>query len=434
MNPLNLAFLAPIAMAWGTIKTTFSRISSYLFVNGVITGAVADHLHCILWDEWTPLPMGNRHYFTEWHSMKSMGGACAPVVLFRYQGPVIFRKGMKFVIWEAVDDRSGKLRCIRGNVNFEGMVRDAALACYDFHKGEMSKGAKKGRGFYVERFQGENPADLRRPLDHRGETSLGNALQPPKGGGPEDAMGMGGGVKPAYSIYPLIGRHADEIGNDPQMQPVDKHYIDPSLDVLMQEAEAWLTGVEWMRERGIPHRRGTLLEGPPGTGKSSLVRAIAEHYGVPLVIIDLATCSDYDLVKVREITRTPSIVLFEDIDNIFDGRKNIVDRESDKVSFDAFLNLLSGVDAIEGMIFVTTNHPEKLDEALLRPGRIDRRVTVPLLNGKGRHRLAHRIMRGCSEFEIDDVLSTAEDQPAAHFENLCVQRAMRWYWETRLNG
>ena len=67
-----------------------------------------------------------------------------------------------------------------------------------------------------------------------------------------------------------------------------------------------------------------------------------------------------------------SIVIFEDIDSIFIGRENVSSKAKKQVTFSGFLNALDGVRSKEGMIvFMTTNHIEKLDPALIRPGRCD---------------------------------------------------------------
>lgn len=424
MNLLNLAFLAPFVMAWSQLKQLLLRLSSALIVRCDLQGTVADHLHDILWKEWKPIPLGVKLFLTEWYGFKAFQGHSAPAVLSIYSGAVVFRKGLRFVVWHPRASGHGRLTCLRFNVAADQLVAQAATALYESTQQDTER-YLTGSGFYVTHFQGEN-VSAKRGISK--ETSGGA----PSGGDPASAspaVFVHMGVIPGYERYPMMAREAKQFGNSTDLPPLSRHYLDPQLDVIVQEITAWSQGRQWMRERGIAHRRGVLLEGPPGTGKSSLVEALAQHFNMRLIVVDLATCSDFDLPNLRAWAHTPSIFLFEDIDRIFEGTRNITEREVDKLTFDAFINLLSGVEPLEGLIFLTSNHPEKLEEALLRPGRVDRRIHVPLLSSEGRIALAHRILGDCGQEWIYRALEGAQDQPAAHFENTCIQLALEWYWK-----
>ncbi|KAE8378207.1 P-loop containing nucleoside triphosphate hydrolase protein [Aspergillus bertholletiae] len=156
----------------------------------------------------------------------------------------------------------------------------------------------------------------------------------------------------------------------------------------------------WYSNRGIPYRRGYLLHGPPGTGKTSLCFAVAGLMGLPLYLLNLSSKSfgEDDLMSLFQELPRRCIVLLEDVDcagitqkrisegngddstakPAVDGKEGDVlediDVDSSKpgVSLSGLLNVIDGVAASEGRILVmTTNHPEKLDAALLRPGRVD---------------------------------------------------------------
>ncbi len=439
MNVLNLAFLAPVVMAWGTIKQVFARCGSLFVASGEIRAQLADHMHSMLWQEWKVIPLGPKLHVSSWWGLKKFNGAAGPIVLSAYSGAVLFRKGVSIVVWKPLQNGRGRLSCLRGLTSYDALVEEATRRLYEQTDGVMQSHAGRGPGFRLVRFQGENVSANRGfgssngPPTSRPEGPT--AAKPDQTDTAVELEYFGGGACPAYEIYPMVLREKSDIGCAADMPPLVRHYVDPQMEVLLREMHTWLSAVAWMRARGIPCRRGVLLEGPPGTGKSSFVKSMAEHFEVQLVTVELATCSDYDLPQLRDVSRQPSIFLFEDIDRVFEGSRNITEREADKVTFDAFLNLLSGADALQGMIILTTNHPEKLDEALLRPGRIDRRIVVPLLSSEGRLSMANRIMRGCPQELISGVLrAQADPLPAAAFENTCIQTAMEWYWQHHLSN
>jgi chaperone BCS1 len=130
---------------------------------------------------------------------------------------------------------------------------------------------------------------------------------------------------------------------------------------------------------GIPWRRGYLLHGPPGTGKTSVAYALAGELQLKLCTLSLTNpkLNDHSIADLLQRTPPRSLILIEDIDAFFNAREKQDARI--EVSFSGLLNALDGVAAQEGRIIVlTTNHRERLDPALIRPGRID--VAVELGN------------------------------------------------------
>ena len=140
----------------------------------------------------------------------------------------------------------------------------------------------------------------------------------------------------------------------------------------------------WYFDRGISWRRGYLLSGPPGCGKTSLVVALASWLQRPLYVLNLGSVDgDADLQSAFETCGEQGILLIEDIDAAQHAReagKNTTD-EDDKapVSLSGLLNVLDGALSPQGQIvFMTTNFPQKLDAALIRPGRIDWHLHIGL--------------------------------------------------------
>ena len=144
---------------------------------------------------------------------------------------------------------------------------------------------------------------------------------------------------------------------------------------LFGDLDRFLKSRDTYRQRGIPWRRGYLLYGPPGTGKSSLIQSIASHYDRQLVSLSLTDMDDSALLRAWSEITANSVIALEDIDSVFNGRQPL-----GVLSFSALLNTLDGAGAVEGSIAIlTTNHRERLDPALIRPGRCDREFKLGYL-------------------------------------------------------
>lgn len=150
---------------------------------------------------------------------------------------------------------------------------------------------------------------------------------------------------------------------------------------MVADADWFFGAGDWYAERGIPYRRGFLFSGPPGTGKSSVVLALASHLGKPVYALNLASVSQ-DSVLMEAFAEVPqdAILLVEDIDAIRVARsrtgegakKDGTSSGAGLTTLSGLLNAIDGVAAPEGRLLVmTSNHPEHLDPALIRPGRID---------------------------------------------------------------
>ena len=160
---------------------------------------------------------------------------------------------------------------------------------------------------------------------------------------------------------------------------------DELSNFIVKDLSSFLSKSDFYYSTGTPYHRGYLLEGPPGGGKSSLVQALATHFDFPLYVLNLQGVRGDDQLRTlfRSISKK-SFLLIEDIDTVFisESRKNKEEISGENesrggVTLGGFLNVLDGVFAADGLVvFMTTNHPEKLDSALIRPGRIDERIRI----------------------------------------------------------
>lgn len=148
-------------------------------------------------------------------------------------------------------------------------------------------------------------------------------------------------------------------------------------EALLGDLQRFYGARERYAELGIPWRRGYLLFGPPGTGKTSLVTALASELHLNVCTLSLASpvVTDEKIHTLLAAVPQRSLLLIEDVDAFF--RQRDAAHAQVRLSFSGFLNALDGVATQEGnVLFMTTNHAEQLDPALIRAGRIDERVKL----------------------------------------------------------
>ena len=181
---------------------------------------------------------------------------------------------------------------------------------------------------------------------------------------------------------------------------------------------------------GIPYHRGYLFYGPPGTGKTSLVSALAAHLGLSIYTANLTEFTDRSLMSAVNQVPANSVLLFEDIDcmrnsqsredsaGITDTKQNASSQGG--VTLSGLLNVLDGFYAPTGVLFVmTTNHMEKLDPALLRPGRIDYRIYLGKASDRQKLELYRRFFPHASEAEIRGFVEASRSaETMAEFQGL----------------
>ena len=160
--------------------------------------------------------------------------------------------------------------------------------------------------------------------------------------------------------------------------------------------------VDWYNKFNIPYKRSYLLEGPPGTGKSSLVVAMATEQNRDVCFLQIALKGMCDQMLQVALSDLPAnaIVVIEDIDSIFDtisGKK-----EQICVTFSGLLNALDGISDPAGRIIImTTNHMNTLDKSLLRPGRVDQIIHIGYANNDQIIRMFKRFYPDSTDEESD---------------------------------
>ena len=272
--------------------------------------------------------------------------------------------------------------------------------------------------------------------------------------------------------YRLIGTEKDELGRKKTTQgsAISNLYFPDDIKKLIRSIELWVKSEQWYKEKNIPWKRGWLLYGPPGTGKTALVRAFAEDLDLPIYVFSLAQMSNGTLMDCWKNLQLniPCIALIEDIDNIFDGRKNICqkvpfytntstggnednDTSQTKVmqplTFDCFINCLDGVDKSIGVFtIITTNNIHKVDEAIgkpndngeyvsSRPGRIDKVIKLSYMSKDNRREMAKKILSEYLEkmSDVEQHIDSIEKETSAQFQEYCAQIALEEHWRREGN-
>lgn len=183
-------------------------------------------------------------------------------------------------------------------------------------------------------------------------------------------------------MYTAWGVDWRPFGEPKRKRPLESVVLEEGVkEKIVGDVRAFLEARTWYLDRGIPYRRGYLLYGPPGTGKSSFIQALAGELDFNIALLNVNENGLTDDRLNHLLTKVPprTIVLLEDADAAFINR-----RQADgdgytgaTVTFSGLLNALDGVaSAEERIIFLTTNHIERLDEALVRPGRVDMTVRL----------------------------------------------------------
>lgn len=231
----------------------------------------------------------------------------------------------------------------------------------------------------------------------------------------------------------------------PRLDVVDLDYVgylsgikhfwkSPAYQALEQDYRAWFASKDVLQSKSLPWKRGWLLHGPPGNGKTFALRCLASNYRLNLLSLNLNIRDDQFVGlwdKIRH--KAPVIVVIEDIDDVIQGRTNVRDPQHG-VAFSTLLNCIDGVDNTDGVIVaITTNRLDAIDPALgrprdesqwnqlsTRPGRLDRCVRFDNPDLEGRLALARILL---SEEKARQLAEAHTDLSTVQFQALCREAA-----------
>jgi hypothetical protein len=159
------------------------------------------------------------------------------------------------------------------------------------------------------------------------------------------------------------------------VQTIENIFIDKKIkENIISHIDNFINLKDKYIKFGRTHKLNILFTGIPGSGKTSLCKALAKKYNYDIYIMNFnKTMTDTAMIDLISNVQKNSIILYEDIDVFFSNRES----QDINVSFSTLINILDGtLSKGSGIInIITTNYPDKLDSALLRPGRIDKLIT-----------------------------------------------------------
>merc|ERR1719429_238604 len=242
-------------------------------------------------------------------------------------------------------------------------------------------------------------------------------------------------LEPGCSVLLNHKVHADIGGLDQQIQEIK------------ESVELPLTHPEYYEEMGIKPPKGVILYGPPGTGKTLLAKAVANQTSATFLrVVGSELIQKYlgDGPKlVRELFRvaeehSPSIVFIDEIDAIGTKRYDSTsggEREIQRTMLE-LLNQLDGFDSRGDVkVIMATNRIDSLDPALIRPGRIDRKIEFPLPDEKTKRRIfnIHTSKMTLSEdVSIDEYILSKDDLSGADIKAICTEAGLMALRERRM--
>lgn len=272
----------------------------------------------------------------------------------------------------------------------------------------------------------------------------------------KDQLEPGCSVLLNHRVHAVVGVLSDDtdpmvtvmkLEKAPQETYADIGGLDQQIQEIKESVELPLTHPEYYEEMGIRPPKGVILYGPPGTGKTLLAKAVANQTSATFLrVVGSELIQKYlgDGPKlVRELFRVaedhaPSIVFIDEIDAVGTKRYDSNsggEREIQRTMLE-LLNQLDGFDSRGDVkVIMATNRIDSLDPALIRPGRIDRKIEFPLPDDKTRRRIFHihtNRMTLSDDVNIDEYISAKEDLSGADIKAICTEAGLMALRERRM--
>jgi chaperone BCS1 len=208
---------------------------------------------------------------------------------------------------------------------------------------------------------------------------------------------------------------------------LDSIYISDDIKTnIVNDIDFFFKSEDEYNKFGIPYKKTFLITGIAGSGKTSLIKSLCNHFKYNLCMLSISKKFDNScLISAIRFIEDNSFLLIEDIDSLFEKRQATDDNPS--ITFSNLINILDGVLYKHGIIiFLTTNHPEKLDHALLRVGRIDSIIKINYPSKKDIEKLFIDIKMDKNDFETFYNHIKSEKIPMSAIVNFLFQYKSDW--------
>ena len=263
-----------------------------------------------------------------------------------------------------------------------------------------------------------------------------------------ETFAVGRGVR--LNVYRPSSTYRDDAGRwslqlEPTVaRPLDTLVLQPGKkESLIQDIEQFLANGERYAANGVPHRRGYLLHGPPGTGKTSLIRAVAGVFGMSLCVVNFSGLNDEGLEALMASVPANGMVVLEDLDHMFSkeacrereaqGPSKCSDRDrvmgmvyslgsmdaperlagargaKTSVTLSGLLNALDGISVGRShIVFMSTNNLDALEESVCRPGRCDVKIHLGYATREQVRTMTSHFFPGATPAQLDEFVDAVQ--------------------------
>lgn len=249
----------------------------------------------------------------------------------------------------------------------------------------------------------------------------------------------------SHSVVDILPNETDasiqlmQMGEKPDVTYQDVGGLDIQKQEIREAVELPLTNHELYAQIGIDPPRGVLLYGPPGTGKTMLAKAVANNTTAAFIRVVGSEFVQKYLGEgprmVRDVFRlarenAPAIVFIDEIDAIatkrFDAQTG-ADREVQRILLE-LLNQMDGFDqSVNVKVIMATNRADTLDAALMRPGRLDRKIEFPMPDRRQKRLIFQTVtnkMNLSDEVDLEDYVNRPEKVSAADISAICQEAGL----------
>ena len=414
---------AMVVAGWNQVKSIFSYLSSFLIVRAHIDSRLNYEVTRHIRRHWRLVPSGtftideNKTMHLRWRMQVKV-----PYKLPRDNS--IYFRGLNIIVFHGGAHGAVSITTFRWT-SVENIIKAALNEDVAEQKLREEDASYRSR-FVIHEITGRDKSEMGMDL-HAKQASGGGIGNAPEGTAESSSSAW---------VFPEIDKSfmydkVDYLEDTKKPSNDLSVYLTQDAKALLDETTKWFEQREWFLQRMIPWRRGLLLYGPGGTGKSTFAVILAQKLGIPIYRFHLNTLSDVEFMNNIGWVNNPCVILFEDFDRVFNGRESV---KNQYLSFDTVINSMSGVKTLEGVIFiVTTNNVGAIDPAIgvevqgsqmsSRPGRIDRILCMNGMAEDKRRLMIQRILGDWPEL-VDRAYAETDNFTIVQTQEYCVQRAL----------